>query len=412
MAYVYSLYDTINIRNGLVGIGTTIPQETFHVDGSLYVERLTNAASNIDFAFSGLSNIHSMSLDVITSDNSVIGFGNKSLSNISSAHVTNDITVDGTVFASNLHVTGSFTTLDTLTSNTEQMTVTNSGTGPALIVRQTGAESVASFYDDNQIAMYIGGGTNDAGFVGIGTAVADSRLHIVDNTSTYAHVETSTSDAAQMKLSNNSGHTFVGPSSTGTIDLMSTSILPMRIGTNNAEAMHVAVNGFVGIGSQSPAYKMDIGGQTRIQDSLYLYTNNMNTIFYSYGGQTFVTGNCFIGLTMAWVNATLTNQMAFRVTVKCHIASDTNVAYRKFESIVSPTNDSANGYPKQVVSTEIVDTANDDFVALAHTITRNTDNAVDLRVSWTALNSCTGNIQVSVFAHSALGDFTFTPVST
>ena len=445
--YVYSLYDTINIWNsnlGInVGIGTTIPTEKFSVvGGSMYVERMTNKDSNIDFAYSTMSNVKTLrvdtitsqtacnvlnmnantvsnvstiSLNQITSDGSLITFNGKNLSNIMNMYVSSNMYVTKTLFASNLQVTGDFTTLNTVTSNTEQMTVTNAGTGPALVVSQTGNQTVASFYDDNVLAMYIGGGASaggvDAGFVGIGTNAADSRLHLYDSRAIFAHIQTTTSDAAQVHMTNTGGETYIGPSSNATIDFMSTATQPIRIGTSNSEYMRIATNGYVGIGSTAPVYPLDIKGKTRVQDALYLTTNNMNTIFYSYGGHTFSSGSHSIGLTMAWANSQSDNSLAFRVQVKCHIATPAgSVAYRKFETIVTPK-DNSNDTPNQIIATEIADTNNSDFSQLTHTVTRAGASSVALSVAWTTtVSSYVGNIQVEVFANTTLGDFTFTPL--
>jgi hypothetical protein len=437
--YVYSIYDTINIRNGKTGIGTTTPTELFSVvGGSVYVERMTNVASNIDFAYSTLSNVavlrsdkitsqssstidlsyntvsnvNTISLERITSDGDTITFNNKNLSNINNATVTSNLYVNNVLYASNLQVLGEFTTLNTLTSNTEQMTVTNAGSGPALLVRQTGNESVASFYDDNALAMYIGGSSSDAGFVGIGTSAADSRLHVYDTKAILTHIQTTTSNQAQIKMTNTGGDTLLGPSTSQTIDFLSTANQPMRIGTNSAEYVRIATNGNVGIGSSSPIYPLDITGKTRIQDALYLRTNGMNTIFYSFGGQSFTSGNNkYIGLTLAWANTATENKYAFRVKVKCHLAAETSVAYRKFETMITPKNDSGNSRPNQIISTEIADTNNDDFSQLTHTVTRAGNSSVDLKVAWsTTVTAYLGNIQIEVFSHNSLGDFTFTPI--
>jgi len=83
--------------------------------------------------------------------------------------------VDGTIQGSNLKILGDFVTLDTITSNTEQMVITNAGTGPALKVTQTGANSIAEFYDDgNVLALKIA----DGGNVGIGTGIPLTGLHV------------------------------------------------------------------------------------------------------------------------------------------------------------------------------------------------------------------------------------------
>jgi hypothetical protein len=87
----------------------------------------------------------------------------------------NNIVANGTLTASNLVVLGDTVQLDTITSNTEQMVITNDGTGPALQVTQTGAQPIADFYDDgNVLALRIA----DGGLVGIGTNNPSQLLHV------------------------------------------------------------------------------------------------------------------------------------------------------------------------------------------------------------------------------------------
>lgn len=437
-SYIYNLYDTINIRNGKVGIGTLTPKEAFHVQGaSVYLERIVNDASNIDMSYSMLSNVQTLrvdnltgqvglkinamsnflsnvdkiSINTLTSDSTVIDVNVKALSNVEFLNVNKDVTIGRTLFASNLQILGDFTTLNTLTSNTEQMTVTNSGSGPAILVRQTGNEAVAAFYDDNAMAMYIGGSSSDAGFVGIGTTTADSRLHVYDTKATFAHIQNTTSTEAQVKMTNSGGDTFIGPSQNASIDFFSTALQPIRVGTSNVSYMHFT-NSNVGIFDSNPLYRLDVAGKTRVQDALYLTTGGMNTIFYSFGGQSLNASSTELGVTMSWANVTTNNKLTFRVKVKCHLASDNSVAYRKFESLITPANDNANGKPKQIVATEVADTNNDDFTQMTHTVIRNGTKSVSLKVNWaTSVSSYIGNMQVEVFASTSLGDFSFTPIS-
>lgn len=93
-------------------------------------------------------------------------------------HVVGNILSTGTLTASNVSVIGDFVTLNTVTSNTEQMVIENAGTGPALKVTQTGANSIAEFYDDGGVlALKVA----DGGSVGIGTTTPAAALHVQGN---------------------------------------------------------------------------------------------------------------------------------------------------------------------------------------------------------------------------------------
>lgn len=92
-----------------------------------------------------------------------------------SLYVDGNSLFNGTLFASNLTILGEAVTLNTVTSNTEQLVITNAGTGPALTVTQTGPQPIADFYDDNNaLALRV---ANDAN-IGIGTNLPHSKLSI------------------------------------------------------------------------------------------------------------------------------------------------------------------------------------------------------------------------------------------
>ena len=97
---------------------------------------------------------------------------------------TNTLNVSGdAIINGNLTLTGSASFHNTEYTTTSAISVTNTGTGPALVVNQTGEEAIASFYDDNNIALYIDGKTGTAGYVGIGTVTPNEALTVVGNIS-------------------------------------------------------------------------------------------------------------------------------------------------------------------------------------------------------------------------------------
>jgi len=164
-----------------VGIGTSQPRAKLEVAGSIV------PSSNVEY---DLGSATLRWRDLYLSGNSI---------NLGGTTISRDATTGGIKFidpatnqpldstvrnltASNLTVLGDYVTLNTITSNTEQMVISNAGTGPALKVTQTGANSIAEFYDDgNALALKIA----DGGNVGIGTATPLSTFHVL----TYDTVE-------------------------------------------------------------------------------------------------------------------------------------------------------------------------------------------------------------------------------
>lgn len=140
--------------------------------------------------------------------------------------------------------------------------------------------------------------------------------------------------------------------------------------------------------------------------------NGVNLVSYYYGDQSFdASGSNFIGSTIAWQNKVIDNKMAFRVTTKCSLASDEEIAYRQFEALVSPVDNFTSNMPYGIVSAEIGDTYGTVFSDLNHTITRNSDRSVDLKVGWnTNSSNYIGNIELHVLASTRLGDITFDPI--
>ena len=66
-----------------------------------------------------------------------------------------------------LTVLGHSTKIDALIYSTSAVQINNSGSGPALLVFQTGDEAIANFVDDTTSALYINGTVSAPGYVGI-----------------------------------------------------------------------------------------------------------------------------------------------------------------------------------------------------------------------------------------------------
>ena len=108
---------------------------------------------------------------------------------LSSISISSNASVDGNLtVGGNLTVLGELTQMNTNVTTTSAFDITNSGSGPALEVKQTGNEAIAVFYDDNNPALYIDGKAATAGYVGVGTATPNEKLTVVGNISATGNV--------------------------------------------------------------------------------------------------------------------------------------------------------------------------------------------------------------------------------
>jgi hypothetical protein len=87
-------------------------------------------------------------------------------------HVSGNTRIEG-----NLKVNGSFEQVNTVQSTTEQLKITNDGTGPAVIINQTGAQPIIDIQDDNSTCFKI----RDGGHVDIGTITKSVDVDISGN---------------------------------------------------------------------------------------------------------------------------------------------------------------------------------------------------------------------------------------
>ena len=88
-------------------------------------------------------------------------------------------TLSGLTVLGNLSVLGDLTYLDTIVTVTSALSVVNTGTGPALTIKQFGTQPVATFIDAEGGYMTIA----DTGSVGIGTQLPNEKLSVVGNIS-------------------------------------------------------------------------------------------------------------------------------------------------------------------------------------------------------------------------------------
>ena len=285
---VFEIADTTNQEErlaitsaGNVGIGTSSPNSKLHIldaNPILVVQdtETTGASSDarLRLAESTTGNVIDQYWDIKKSGTD-LKFSEKYGTNVydrftisganGNATFANDLTVQGDLF-----VSGSFTTIDTDTTTTEQWSVTNDGTGPAVIINQKGSQPVIDIQDDGTSVFKI----IDGGNVGIGTDSPQVDLHIKGSTAavrvdrdatsyggTYQWAEAGTL-LWEMKADQDGGNNN-----------------SLQLSTASAPTVTFEQSGNVGIGTTSPSYKLDVAGTGRfLSDSssqrvLYLKQN-------------------------------------------------------------------------------------------------------------------------------------------
>jgi len=159
-------------------------------------------------------------------------------------NIRGNLKVDGSI-----NFIGDYIQTNTNVQVTEQLDVTNDGTGPAIKVKQIGTADVAEFYDDNTKALIIQNGGN----VGINTTTADEKLHVngsikvADGQSIYIG-EGIASGNERMRLYHNGTESYIDYG-TGKFHLRK---------SDNASILTADAVGKIGIGTETPDVALHI----------------------------------------------------------------------------------------------------------------------------------------------------------
>jgi hypothetical protein len=179
------------------------------------------------------------------------------IGNTGNVNIKNNLTVDG-----DFNITGVFNKTNTNVQVTDQIDISNNGTGPALIARQHGHDNIADFYDDMYLAMRIKNGGN----VGIGTSNPAVKLQIGGNANGQSVGETNVVQAATFQVfdanyrmeTQQSQLAFRSQGGNG-IGFYTTAET-----TNNIDNSKMIIKGSnVGIGTTGPTEKLHVEGNIK-----------------------------------------------------------------------------------------------------------------------------------------------------
>jgi len=282
--YTNSLQRMVIDTAGNVGIGMTNPAVTLDVSGNIKATNiegtLTTAAQTVITSVGTLSDLtisatNDVTITTALNKNILLQPGGASDGN-EKVHIKGDLTVDGSI-----NFTGGFIQTNTNVQITDQLDISNNGTGPALIARQHGTNNIADFYDDDTLAMRIANGGN----VGIGITNPSYKLDVVGTMNVTNDVVFGThlnvndayigsgggSDAIfSYSTKTNYANCALRQNSGGETVLNSGTNNKIWFRSNNSTDIMTLVGANVGIGITTPSEKLDVVGNIKATGNLKL----------------------------------------------------------------------------------------------------------------------------------------------
>ena len=193
-----------------------------------------------------------------------------------------ETTEEGVRISGDLTVNGKTTIVDTNVTTDEQLSITNDGTGPAVIVNQKGSQPIVNFKDDDTSVFFI----KDGGNVGLGTDIPSVNLDIEGANNVIADLVTETADANTTIRFREQTNTTAAEVNRATIGYDGTNDgLILTTGDFTAgNGIFIDDNQKVGIGvSSSLGATLDINGDLRIATVLSNEPNNKNVLVLGAG---------------------------------------------------------------------------------------------------------------------------------
>lgn len=230
-------------------------------------------------------------------------------------HVIGNARIEG-----NLDVSGIFNTINTDVKVTDQFTVSNAGTGPAMKVYQNGVQPIAQFYDDDTVVVHIG----DGGLVGINTTSPVYSLDVVGDINFTGSL---LQNGSVFSSGSGGGGTSVWAYKSSNVYVLNSNV---AIGKSNAaekldvvgnivSSSNIYASNAIGIGTTTPSYALHVFGTIYATQDITAYSDvraksNLEVISSPLDKMEQLTGYTYDFINMSAYNDSMKTKITERFT--------------------------------------------------------------------------------------------------